>query len=623
MDDTGSISDTLGDDAAATDPGLLKKHSTQTSYTVPATGLTYPSIRTFYRPHPHGDKLPSNPPLPLLVFLHGLGGCAAQFQALLTSLVNLAPCLAIDLPGCGLSKFSPTQWSAYTTHALVNLLAIVVKEHLTEGQSVVFIGHSMGCSLAACLASSTSPYANLMSDNVLSLIAICPRAEPPTKEEADKFRKLLSIPGPVFDLWRRWDRRGGTESASVLRFVGVDAEEETKKLQVRFNAQSKTPVWRRMARGMLPTNKPNSKIDGLPGREVWSGLSMPVFLVAGESDNITPPTEIHAIASFIRKDPSLAPPPSTHSTTTIPDSAAPIPTPQVSHLSGSPHTTTTTTTNSDTLVDTISNSSLLPLDKPTSLAPHPSVHLQILPKPANHTLLYAPHISRTLAGLIQTHLSTHVSPRLSLGWQLQHLTTEGKWDVKNLAKWKAVPPVSAPIAGVFRAMKTLREVDETHCPKVFVEQWKDKVRAVVDISHESPVYDPRGLEEGGVQYHKFPTVSKLPPTQDEVREFLGLVDGLRREGEPLATSPVVQEAASSPPAVPAAAVPGEEKALIGVHCHYGFNRTGFFIVSYLVERLGWRLPDALAEFKTKRAPGIRHEHFVDALFVRYSGCGGA
>jgi protein-tyrosine phosphatase len=61
-----------------------------------------------------------------------------------------------------------------------------------------------------------------------------------------------------------------------------------------------------------------------------------------------------------------------------------------------------------------------------------------------------------------------------------------------------------------------------------------------------------------------------------------------------------------------------EQGLIGVHCHYGFNRTGFFLVCYMVERLGYRVEEAIEEFRRARAPGIRHAHFVDALHVRYS-----
>jgi hypothetical protein len=81
--------------------------------------------------------------------------------------------------------------------------------------------------------------------------------------------------------------------------------------------------------------------------------------------------------------------------------------------------------------------------------------------------------------------------------------------VKNLAKWQAVKPVSEPINDIFRAMKTLREVDESHSPDVFVKEWGSQITDIVDISHDNPVYDPRGLEKGGIRYHKFPTVSIL------------------------------------------------------------------------------------------------------------------
>ena len=132
-------------EAESTDPGLLKKHSSFESYTT--SSATYPTIRTFYRPHPQADKLPSKPtPLPLLVFIHGLGGSLAQFNPLLTSLVNVAPCLGIDLPGCGRSAFSPTSWDAYTPKALAELLSVVIRQHCDkdEGQGAILIGHSMG-----------------------------------------------------------------------------------------------------------------------------------------------------------------------------------------------------------------------------------------------------------------------------------------------------------------------------------------------------------------------------------------------------------------------------------------------------------------------------------------------
>ncbi|KAF2816698.1 alpha/beta-hydrolase [Mytilinidion resinicola] len=663
------VSDSIGADAASTDPGLLKKHSTIRSYTVPTTNFTYPAIRTFYRPHSQGDKLPQTPrPVPLLVFIHGLGGSVAQFHPLLVSFINLAPCLSIDLPGCGVSQFTPATWEAYTTDALVRLLAVVIESYRDKGhdQGVVLIGHSMGCSLAALLASSSSPYADAISRHVVGLVAVCPKATPPTQDQAKRLKLLLAIPNPIFDAMRWWDRRGGTESKSVARFVGPGAEEEAKKLQLRFNMQSKTPVWRRMARGMLPDYSSGAAQGGLPGKETWSGLQIPVFLAAGEADLVTPASELKDIASFLGKDVSDSGRSPASKAQVVPDSAAPIDsaakppprreTKQDSGVDSSdlPDLTTSSTLSSTGECDTgfDSSSTISPISRTHIPEPLPRklvLKTTVLPHPASHALLYAPTTSRTLAGLIGTFLSTHVDARLSLGWQLQYLTTEGKWDVKNLAKWQAVKPVSEPIGGVFRAMKTLREVDEQHCPKVFVDEWKTKIAVVVDISHESPVYDPAGLEAGGIMYRKFPTVSKLPPTVDEVNAFIALIDQLRSEpgaagaesaaadaqatssSAPLSTAAVSGTSQATPTTLPteakaislSASPPGDsvfasgKQGLIGVHCHYGFNRTGFFLVCYLVERLGYSLPAALREFETARPPGIRHEHFKDALYVRY------
>lgn len=288
-----------------TDPGILKKYSSHGCYHVPKTGFTYPSIRTFYRPHPHIDKLPTEPaPVPLLVAVHGLGGSIAQFHPILSSLVNIAPTLAIDLPGCGLSSFRPKAWKAYTTDALVHLLAVIIEQHRDRlaNQQVILVCHSMGCSLAALLTSTTSPYKHLLSEHVCAFIAICPAAEPPSAKQVALFRKLLLIPGPIFDLWRRWDRRGGTESASIARFTGPNADQTTKKLQLLFNQQSRTPVWRRMASGVLPDYSSDPSVGGLPGKNIWAGIQTPLLLVAGQADHVTPAENVCKIASWLGRE---------------------------------------------------------------------------------------------------------------------------------------------------------------------------------------------------------------------------------------------------------------------------------------------------------------------------------
>ncbi|XP_059165251.1 mRNA-capping enzyme-like [Physella acuta] len=57
--------------------------------------------------------------------------------------------------------------------------------------------------------------------------------------------------------------------------------------------------------------------------------------------------------------------------------------------------------------------------------------------------------------------------------------------------------------------------------------------------------------------------------------------------------------------------------IIGVHCTHGFNRTGFLIVAYLVEKLSWSLDAAIRQFAQARPPGIYKQDYLDELFRRY------
>lgn len=574
---------------------MLKKFTSYDSYTTSVA--TYPAIRTFFCPHPNQSRLPTKPtPLPLLVVVHGLGGSLAQFHHLLKSLSNIGSCFGIDLPGCGLSKFAPTDWDAYTVEALAELLAVAIERHRDRqnGQEVVLVGHSLGCSLSALLASSTSSIGKSLKQHIRGLIAICPRATPPSADEATTFRRLLHIPGPIFDLWRLWDRRGGIESASVMRMVGSNADAETRDLQVRFNKQSQTPVWRRMAWGTLPIYKNGTDpVGGLPGEKVWAGIHMPILLVAGEADAVTKPVEIQKLLKFFG-DSSVATSIDTDGSSIVPDASR-------------VHDQMTTPSNMLAHEEKygikpskeeklINEANLLGTERKRL------VKSAILPAPASHALLYDRATYRTLAGIIQDFLSHHIDKRLALGWQLQYINTSGKWDVKNLAKWQKVAPVSEPIANTFAALKMLREVDEQHNPVLFSQKYRDRIYAVIDISHESPVYNPATMEAGGIRYCKHPTVSKIPPPPDETRDFIDLVDRLQGE---------IDEKMEK------REDPSQPRPLVGVHCHYGYNRTGFLIVCYLIERRGFGVQDAIDEFNRCRAPGIRHEHFIDTLFVRY------
>ncbi|KAI8483746.1 hypothetical protein Bbelb_385380 [Branchiostoma belcheri] len=57
--------------------------------------------------------------------------------------------------------------------------------------------------------------------------------------------------------------------------------------------------------------------------------------------------------------------------------------------------------------------------------------------------------------------------------------------------------------------------------------------------------------------------------------------------------------------------------LIGVHCTHGFNRTGFLIVAYLVEKHSWSVEAAVQAFTVARPPGMYKGHYLEELFRRY------
>ncbi|XP_063975438.1 mRNA-capping enzyme [Diachasmimorpha longicaudata] len=58
--------------------------------------------------------------------------------------------------------------------------------------------------------------------------------------------------------------------------------------------------------------------------------------------------------------------------------------------------------------------------------------------------------------------------------------------------------------------------------------------------------------------------------------------------------------------------------IIGVHCTHGFNRTGFLIISYLVETEYSDVEGALSHFAIARSPGIYKGDYIRELFKRYA-----
>ncbi|KAJ3020913.1 hypothetical protein HKX48_009517 [Thoreauomyces humboldtii] len=173
--------------------------------------------------------------------------------------------------------------------------------------------------------------------------------------------------------------------------------------------------------------------------------------------------------------------------------------------------------------------------------------------------------------------------KLNLAAQLQTKNPSvSKWSLKNYAKWQKVQPVSlSPVrTSLFRPMKTMKQDDPSHTPAIFGRRHPE-IGLIIDISAEAPPYVPADLPPP-TTYLKLATTSKIPPTREEVKRFGDAAQAFWRKNP---------------------------DAQVGVHCHYGFNRTGFVVCCYLIERCGVTVRDAIAAFEEARSPGIRHIHF--------------
>ncbi|KAJ6264588.1 hypothetical protein Dda_0737 [Drechslerella dactyloides] len=479
---------------------------------VKTSKYTYPAIRIYRHLHRKAAKLP--PDLPLIVFLHGMGGQIGQFQYLLEYFVNCSHVLSIDLPGCGASEMLPKAWDAYTTASFAELVGVIIEQYLDPGQQFIVVGHSMGCSILATLVGSGNPD---IAERCVGFVGICPKAELSDKEKSQK-DLITKLPRFVFDTYRFLDRRGGVNSPSVKRFVSPSSPKSIREYQLLVNERSRTPTALRVIRGFAT-----------PPPGTWQNIHCPILLVTGQHDHVTPTLNADIIASYI---------------------------------------------------------SALPQERKSKFK-------QVEVPDAGHGVLYEKyhHVCHVIAEFFTRFVTEH----LSLAWQLETLK-EGKWILKNEKKWMMTSTVSGRIGtSMFKAMKTLRQNDPIHNPQAFIEANPD-VSHLLDISFEDPPYIPSSFDGSHIKYHKFSTKSKQPPTQEQVSQFIAHIDSILVE-DPLPPNPMT--------------------GLIAVHCHYGFNRTGFFICSYMIEKLGYRVQDAIDAFKEARHPGIRHAHFIDELFVRY------
>ncbi|KAI9243607.1 Alpha/Beta hydrolase protein [Phascolomyces articulosus] len=225
------------------------------------------------------------PDQPLLLFIHGLGGQASQWEEQLEYFSHHASrVVALDLLGCGSSQVV-SDWESYDTDELVaDIEALLNTQDTSHG--IIAIGHSYGCVLSTILATRIT---------LKGLILVCcPKFHLGNREK--RGQKLLPfLPNWVINRARRKDRQGGLYSESVNRLLSENVEDEgIRRRQLRWNLMSRTPVYKRFM----------SRAD-LKSPELFKKISTDCVLLIGASeDKLAPSSNMELIEKYLKEPPT-------------------------------------------------------------------------------------------------------------------------------------------------------------------------------------------------------------------------------------------------------------------------------------------------------------------------------
>ncbi|UJR37895.1 hypothetical protein I4U23_030584 [Adineta vaga] len=113
-----------------------------------------------------------------------------------------------------------------------------------------------------------------------------------------------------------------------------------------------------------------------------------------------------------------------------------------------------------------------------------------------------------------------------------------------------------------------------------------KIGLIIDLTDTDRYYDYRDVEDMDIEYCKIRVPGHQDVPEQCCRKFFRVVNSFLRDNQ-------------------------HNDKLIGIHCTHGINRSGYFIVRYLIEILGLQPNDAIAAFN--RARGHQIEKYIDDL----------
>uniref|UniRef100_A0A1A7YAA3 mRNA-capping enzyme n=1 Tax=Iconisemion striatum TaxID=60296 RepID=A0A1A7YAA3_9TELE len=169
-------------------------------------------------------------------------------------------------------------------------------------------------------------------------------------------------------------------------------------------------------------------------------------------------------------------------------------------------------------------------------------------------------------------------------------------------RWRNCPRRGQPVAAKFLPMKTMlgprydeqvAEENRFHPSMLsnYLKSLNVKMGLLVDLTNTTRFYDRNDIEKEGITYVKLQCKGHGEcPSTETTANFMRLCEQF---------------------------IEKNPTDIIGVHCTHGFNRTGFLICAYLVDKMDWSVEAAVAAFAQARAPGIYKGDYLKELFCRY------
>ncbi|XP_041360929.1 mRNA-capping enzyme-like [Gigantopelta aegis] len=169
-------------------------------------------------------------------------------------------------------------------------------------------------------------------------------------------------------------------------------------------------------------------------------------------------------------------------------------------------------------------------------------------------------------------------------------------------RWLECPRKGQLLAGKFLPFKTpldSRYREQIPDENVFdldmlflsLKAYKTRMGLLVDLTNTTRFYNSREVDNHDCKYVKLQCKGRSEtPSEEQTQMFIDLCERFLQQ-KPL--------------------------DVVGIHCTHGFNRTGFLLVAYLVEKQSWSLEAAVRAFAQCRPPGIYKQDYLNELFSRY------